>query len=179
MVELTENDTSSEIVTGSIKWFDPVKGFGFVVCDNDMPDILLHANVLRNYGQSSVADNATIRIRVQKTARGYQAIEVLSVVPPEPPEPGGSGFLMPVADAELEACELLPARVKWFDAAKGFGFANTFGNNRDVFIHIDLLRRSGLAGLMPGEAIAIKVVDGDRGRMAIEVSGWERAAKDT
>ncbi|WP_366915539.1 cold shock domain-containing protein, partial [uncultured Lentibacter sp.] len=36
------------LVRGSVKWFDPVKGFGFVVADTGGPDILLHANVLRN-----------------------------------------------------------------------------------------------------------------------------------
>ena len=44
------------LVRGSVKWFDPVKGFGFVVADTGGPDILLHANVLRNFGQNSIAD---------------------------------------------------------------------------------------------------------------------------
>ena len=43
-------------LTGTIKWFDPVKGFGFIVSDEIDTDILLHANVLRNFGQSSIAD---------------------------------------------------------------------------------------------------------------------------
>jgi CspA family cold shock protein len=65
--------------------------------------------------------------------------------------------------------------VKWFDKGKGFGFANTFGRSEDVFVHIEVLRRSGLADLQPGEAVAIRVVDGRRGRMAMEVCGWETA----
>ena len=40
---------------GVVKWFDPSKGFGFMVADGTQDDILLHANVLRNLGQSSVA----------------------------------------------------------------------------------------------------------------------------
>ena len=63
-------------VKGRVKWFDPTKGFGFVVADGGGPDILLHANVLRNFGQSSVADGAGIEISVQETQRGMQAIEV-------------------------------------------------------------------------------------------------------
>ena len=39
-------------LTGTIKWFDPVKGFGFIVSYEIDIDILLHANVLRNFGQS-------------------------------------------------------------------------------------------------------------------------------
>lgn len=170
---MTLNDQDREFVLGRVKWFDPVKGFGFVVADEGGPDILLHANVLRNFGQSSIADGARIEATVQKTDRGVQAIEVLSVVPPDIEED------VPLADfAEIDpdlikSAPLEPARVKWFDKAKGFGFANIFGKADDVFIHIEVLRRSGLADLQPGEALAIRVIDGKRGRMATEVNAWE------
>ncbi len=175
---MDDNTLASETITGHIKWFDPAKGFGFIVADNDLPDILLHANVLRNFGQSSVADNAIIKARVQKTTKGYQATEVLSITPPHDLKSGLSAFQAPIEKEELVTLAYEPARVKWFDPAKGFGFANTFGCREDVFIHIDLLRQSGLSGLMPGEAVALKVVNGERGRMAVEVSGWEQAAKE-
>ena len=78
-----------------------------------------------------------------------------------------------IADAPLEA-----ARVKWFDKGKGFGFANVFGRGEDVFLHIEVLRRSGLADLQPGEALAMRVIDGKRGRMAAQVLAWEAALDD-
>jgi len=174
---LRQDANSAREVFGQVKWFDPAKGFGFVVADEGGPDILLHANVLRNFGQSSVADSARVHILVQETERGVQAIEVLKIEPPE----GTVG--MPLADfAEIDpevmrAAPLEPARVKWFDKGKGFGFANVFGRAEDVFVHIEVLRRSGLADLQPGEALAIRVVDGKRGRMATEVCAWEAALK--
>ena len=75
-------ETATRRVTGQIKWFDPVKGFGFIVADEGGPDILLHANVLRNFGQSSVAEAAIVEILLQDTERGVQAVEVLSIAPP-------------------------------------------------------------------------------------------------
>ncbi|WP_425102155.1 cold-shock protein [Tropicibacter sp. S64] len=170
-----QQDNAQERVVGKVKWFDPAKGFGFVISDSGGADILLHANVLRNFGQSSVADGARIQIGVQKTDRGVQATEVFSIEPPE----GSEGA--PLADFEDLDAEVIanaplePARVKWFDKAKGFGFANVFGKSDDIFIHIEVLRRSGLADLQPGEALAIRVVDGRRGRMAMEVFAWEAA----
>ena len=172
---MTQEDAEVRRVIGKVKWFDPVKGFGFVIADEGGPDILLHANVLRNFGQSSVADNARIEISVQKTERGIQATEVLRIDPPE--VPAGA----PLADFEgidpevIAAAPLEPARVKWFDKGKGFGFANIFGRSSDIFIHIEVLRRSGLADLQPGEALAIRVIDGKRGLMATEVCAWEAA----
>ena len=172
---LKQHDTDTRRVLGKIKWFDPVKGFGFVIADEGGPDILLHANVLRNFGQSSVADAARVEIEIQETDRGVQATEVLSIEPPE-----GSADL-PLVDFEefdpsaVADADLVPARVKWFDKAKGFGFANTFGNPQDVFIHVEVLRRSGLSDLQPGEALAVRVIDGKRGLMAIEVCSWDAA----
>ena len=179
MQEMTDADKDGARVTGTVKWFDPSKGFGFVVSDHGGPDILLHANVLRNFGQSSVADAAGIEVIVQETARGIQAVEVLNIAPPE---------TMPEMDIGLDdggeiaepvdlSLPLEPARVKWFDKAKGFGFANIFGRDEDVFLHIEILRRSGLADLQPGEAVSLSDVDGKRRRMATQVTSWEAAVQ--
>lgn len=164
-------------VRGRVKWFDPVKGFGFVVADEGGPDILLHANVLRNFGQSSVADEAGVEIGVQDTERGVQAVEVYEILPPRNDQSSGLADLDEIDPELIRAAPLEPARIKWFDKGKGFGFANTFGNGEDVFVHIEVLRRSGLADLQPGEALAIRVIVGKRGRMATEVCGWESAIK--
>lgn len=178
MVTILDNEADgTRKVVGQVKWFDPVKGFGFVIADEGGPDILLHANVLRNFGQSSVADGARVEITVQDTPRGVQAVEVLSI---EPPEGVGTVTLADFEDIDPEtiaSAPMEPARVKWFDKGKGFGFGNVFGRTEDVFIHIEVLRRSGLADLQPGEAVCLRVIRGKRGRMATEVLAWEAALK--
>lgn len=165
-------------VVGHVKWFDPSKGFGFVVSDSGGPDILLHANVLRNFGQSSIADAAGIEISVQETKRGIQATEVLRIDPPEN-DAVELEDIDAISPEELAAEPLVPARVKWFDKAKGFGFANVFGKPEDVFVHVEVLRRSGLADLQPGEAVCLRVTDGKRGRMATLVTSWDIALQDS
>ena len=172
-----QDKVESTQVSGRVKWFDPVKGFGFIVADEGGPDILLHANVLRNFGQGSVADASRIVVLVQQTTRGQQAVEVLEISPPD------MDGVPPIEDlgesdaAEIAALPLEPARVKWFDKVKGFGFANVFSRPEDVFIHIEVLRRSGFADLGPGEAVCLRVMDGKRGRMAAQVVSWETAAR--
>jgi cold shock protein len=176
---MTEEQEVMQTVHGRVKWFDPAKGFGFIVSDDAEVDILLHANVLRNYGQGSVADGAGIVVRVQKTQRGVQAVEVVRIEPPE-------GVVFPLADEagqllgeDILALTMEPARVKWFDKGKGFGFANVFGRAEDVFIHAEVLRVSGFADLAAGEAVALRIIDGKRGRMAVQVVSWEAAARES
>ena len=162
---------------GVVKWFDPSKGFGFIVADGTQDDILLHANVIRNFGQSSVADNARIEFIAQGTTKGVQATVVLSIAPPETTSASLADFEN-VDDEEVAQLPLEAARVKWFDKAKGFGFANIWGSSEDVFVHVEILRRSGLADLQAGEAVAIRVISGKRGKMAAEVCSWESVSRD-
>lgn len=171
---MTEVEDTATIY-GVVKWFDPAKGFGFIVGDGCEQDILLHANVLRNFGQSSVADGAEIEIIAQATDRGMQAIEVVAIEPPKVDSKAALPDLEHLDPEELAQVPLQAARVKWFDKGKGFGFANVFGLSDDVFVHAEVLRRSGLADLLPGEALALRVIDGRRGRMAVEVAPWEAA----
>lgn len=167
------DENGLKLVFGVVKWFDPAKGYGFILNSEGGADILLHANVLRNFGRSSVADQSRVTVWMQPTKRGLQATEVVSI---EPPVTDGSA---PIADLEngvieqLDSLPLRPARVKWFDKAKGFGFANIFGLPDDVFLHVEVLRHSGFADLAIGEAIGIRVVEGPRGLMAAQISSWD------
>ncbi len=174
---VTQDTGETRQVQGHVKWFDPGKGFGFVMSHSGGPDILLHANVLRNFGQGSVVDGSEITIVVQDTRRGLQAVEVLQIIPPVLDEPAPLRDMAVYTAAEIASRPIEPARVKWFDKGKGFGFANVFGDAADVFIHVEFLRRSGLADLQSGEAVGLRIVEGERGRMAVEVVGWEVAAR--
>ena len=168
-----DSTPSEHRVQGQIKWFDPVRGFGFLADSSGGPDVLLHANVLRSFGQSSVADGALVEVTAIATARGRQAVEVVAISPP--PSAGQA----PIADldsldlAALDALPLLPARVKWFDKGKGFGFANIFGKRGDVFLHVEVLRHWGFADLVPGEAVGLRIIDGPRGMMAAQIVAWD------
>lgn len=161
--------------SGRVKWYDPVRGFGFILADDGGADILIHANVLRNFGQGSVAEGSGIEVWVNDTPRGPQAAAILRIVPPELPPAADRAAPDPEAIARLP---LEPARVKWFDKAKGFGFANVFGRAEDVFVHMDVVRRSGFGDLMAGEAVCLRVAEGRRGKLAVQVVAWDAAARE-
>lgn len=169
------NDTGLQVsmIRGRVKWFDSAKGYGFVVVDDDQGDVLLHANVLRNFGRSSIAEGAEITMEVQGTDRGRQAVEIHQIdvaVMPEATTNDAFQALIQESAAPLE-----PARVKWFDKAKGFGFVNVYGSPEDVFVHMEVLRLFGLSDLAPGEAVCVRRKQGPRGQMAAEVRSWDHA----
>jgi cold shock protein len=160
------------IVRGHVKWFDTTKGYGFVVSSDGEGDILLHSNVLRVFGFTSVAEGAEIVLKVQVTERGRQAIEVLDIVPTAPPQ------TMPVPVPVTEAAgPLEPARVKWFDRVKGFGFVNIYGRPEDVFLHMETLRQYGYGEVVAGDVLAVRVTAGPRGPMVYEVRSWDYVAR--
>jgi CspA family cold shock protein len=166
---------SGDAVAGRVKWYDTTKGYGFVVADDGQGDILIHANVLRAFGASTVAEGAAVMLEVQRTEKGRQAVRIASLDAPnqllhDPREMRPTDF---VADAVFDS-PLEPARVKWFDKVKGFGFVNVFGRSEDIFVHMEVLRRSAIPDLAPGEAVAVRIIAGPRGRMAAEVCLWER-----
>ena len=158
------------ILKGHVKWFDTSKGYGFLVAEDGSGDILLHANVLKNFGRGSVAEGTSVDFEVQETERGRQVSRIIDIeAPNDGMDPEGSDFGVPLVDG----VEMVPARVKWFDKSKGFGFANSFKSNLDIFLHMEVLRHHGFSDLQSGEAIVIQIVDGPRGKMAGAIHAWD------
>jgi CspA family cold shock protein len=113
----------------------------------------------------------------QRTERGMQAVSLISIAAPEVMPGIGLTDIAEIDPHYLAERPVEPARVKWFDKSKGFGFANVFGYEEDVFVHIEVLRRSGFSDLQPGEAVGLRVIDGKRGRMASEVLPWDSGVR--
>ena len=157
---------------GTVKWFDTTKGFGFLLVDDGNGDVLLHANVLRNFGRGSVVEGSAVEFEVQDTDKGRQVSIIHSLnVPNETTESLEESEEFGIPD--VSGVEMVPARVKWFDKSKGFGFANVYKSHEDIFLHMEILRHFGFSDLQAGEAVVLQVVDGPRGKMAGAVHSWD------
>lgn len=68
----------SERETGTVKWFNNAKGFGFIE-RQDGEDVFVHYNQIRGDGYRSLNDGQTVEFTVTKTDKGFQAEDVEAV----------------------------------------------------------------------------------------------------
>src|SRR5438270_3031912 len=164
------DEASSEVieVAGVIKWFDVAKGYGFIVPDNGMADVLLHVTCLRRDGYQTAYEGSRVACEVLAGPKGLQAFRIISmdestaVHPAQLPPPRTHVTVAPTSGLER-------AQVKWFNRLRGFGFLTRGEGTPDIFVHMETLRRYGLTELRPGQTVLVRFGPGPKGMMATEV----------
>jgi len=168
-VELHDDAAAQVIeVSGVIKWFDVAKGYGFLVPDNGMADVLLHVTCLRRDGYQTAYEGARIVCEVLPRSKGLQAFRIISMDEStaihlaQMPPPRTHVTVTPTSGLER-------AQVKWFNRLRGFGFLTRGEGTADIFVHMETLRRFGIAELRPGQFVLVRFGPGPKGLMAAEV----------
>lgn len=206
-------------ISGKVKWFNAVKGFGFVSPDDNSGDVFLHLSCLRQAGYESIEEGTTVTLEVARRPKGMQAIRVLNVDTstaspsrgpgggggmgggfgdrgPRPPRPprfggdrggfggggggfggdrggfGGGGFggdRAPRFPSVVAQGDFFEAKVKWFNAVKGYGFVSRGDGQQDIFVHMEVLRREGINELQPGDSVRVRIGQGPKGPQVAEI----------
>jgi CspA family cold shock protein len=166
---------SGPAIDGTVKWFNPEKGFGFVELADGSGDVFLHIAVLEAAGHDSVGSGAKLNVQVGVGQKGRQITAVLAVdasaaTPTEASKRPAARVSSSRERTDPATATVVEGTVKWFNPEKGFGFVRCEDGEKDVFVHVSIVERAGLRGLDDGQRVAMKVVKTPKGREAISLT---------
>jgi CspA family cold shock protein len=75
-------------ITGTVKWFNDAKGFGFITPENGEKDCFVHHTAIQAEGFKSLAEGQRVEFEVVQGQKGPAAQTVVTLKPHTPPENG-------------------------------------------------------------------------------------------
>ncbi|HVH38324.1 MAG TPA: cold-shock protein [Sphingomicrobium sp.] len=145
---------------GVVKFFNPQKGFGFIVRDDGGEDVFVHISAVEQAGLTDLADGQPLEFTL--VDRGGRISATNLRIDGEP--------------LAVERAEAAPQRqltgekasgtVKFFNAMKGFGFIQRDDGQPDAFVHISAVERAGMPTLNEGDRLEFELEVDRRGKYA-------------
>jgi CspA family cold shock protein len=145
---------------GVVKFFNPQKGFGFIVRDDGGEDVFVHISAVEQAGLTDLADGQPLEFTL--VDRGGRISATNLRIEGEP---------MAVERAERSPQRQLTGEkasgtVKFFNAMKGFGFIQRDDGQPDAFVHISAVERAGIPTLNEGDRLEFELEVDRRGKTA-------------
>jgi len=163
---------------GVVKFFNPAKGFGFIVRDDGGEDVFVHISAVEQAGLTDLADGQPLEFTLVDRGGRVSATNIRIEGEPMAVDRGsgsGGGAGGDRGDAgggdrggpqrQLTG-EKASGTVKFFNAMKGFGFIQRDDGQPDAFVHISAVERAGMSSLNEGDRLQFEIEVDRRGKYA-------------
>lgn len=137
---------------GTVSWYEPAKGYGFITPDDGGAEIFMHSSAI--VGGGVVSEGQRVAFLVVDGEKGPQADHLLPL--------GAEAAHQAVASDGADGT------VSWYDGDKGFGFISPESGGPDVFVHARALA-DGLPDLVEGDRVTYDIVVSEKGPQARDV----------
>jgi cold shock protein len=158
------NTAPGGLIFSVVKWFDPKRGFGFVVLSDGSGEAFLHRTILSQSGVDVVEACAVLKVRVAPGDPRPKIVEVLGVDRSSLPLTTRDRSTTPVQRVIDEM-----GLIKLWKAERGYGFITRDGGGADAFFHLSWLHRRKALPLAQGQRVVMDVVDGPKGPKATNI----------
>ena len=168
--------------SGTVKFFNGQKGFGFIVRDDGEEDVFVHISAVQAAGLEGLGEGQKVKFSLVDRGGRVSASDLQldgEVVPVQadrgPPSRdgdfgGGAPRGGPAGGGGGPRRELTgeagSGTVKFFNPMKGFGFIQRDDGQPDVFVHISAVERAGMVNLNEGDRVKFDLEVDNRGKQA-------------
>ena len=147
---------------GIVKFFNPQKGFGFIVRDDGGEDVFVHISAVEQAGLTDLADGQPLEFTLVDRGGRISATNLRIEGEPMAIE-RSSGDRGPQRQLTGEKAS---GTVKFFNSMKGFGFIQRDDGQPDAFVHISAVERAGIPTLNEGDRLEFELEVDRRGKYA-------------